>query len=259
MAIQPFSIASEVIDRINRLKSVKREDIPEFELHRIRRDAESVKKINIYDYHMLMGMYFSLKRDVPNAIRHHENSLHGGMTYHFTNYAFMLRNVDLFEKGLEVIIKAFNLELSAELAEEVFAGMIHAADTTSLEEIAEKFERANPGKRASDLPSFRRVILMQNCLAEAGLSEEDYRAAKSLVDRVLREHGLTYQVFQQGVNRYGRENYFSTMLFSDYPADKMTEANMAIADAIVDSELRGWDRMIFTLISQPSAVDAAHH
>lgn len=259
MTIQPMSIASSIIDRFNDLKDLRSQDLPELELRRIFRDIEKIKEVNLYDYHMLMGMYYSLTKDIDQAIKHHEISLQGGLDYYYKNFAYMLRHVDLHAKALDAMIDAFRLDFGVEIADDVFSGMIHAVDTSRFDEVVDLFERAKPEVDIASLPHYRQVLLMRHFLNVVGLKESDYMAAKQLVDRVLAENGLTYHAFKQGVHGMAGEEYFFTKLISDYTAKEMVVVNSAIADSMVESGINGWDRMVFTLISQPDVIEKNRH
>ncbi|MEH6566959.1 MAG: tetratricopeptide repeat protein [Halopseudomonas sp.] len=250
MSGTPVLKTSDLIDKINELS--ERGGPSEFELHRLKLEIESVKGVNIYAYHMLMGMFYAMKGDYDLSIGSHEKSLAGGDAIYYLNYAYALRHLDDHLKSLEVLLEGFRRDLGTfQTFDDVCSGMIHAVDFSEFDNVVEAFKRANPEVDVEQARNYLGAISMRDALKKLELSLDDFRTAKGFVDQLLKKQGISIHWLSQSLRNFGDEQYFSFRLTSkDLSPQTVAETNCLIADVLADSGVPGWDKMIFTVATQ---------
>lgn len=250
MSGTPVLKTSDLIDKINELS--ERGGASDIELHRLKVEIGAIKSLDIYAYHMLMGMFYALKGDYKSSIESHEKSLAGGDALYFLNYGYALRNLDDHSKSLAVLLEGFRRDRGAlETFDDVCSGMIHAADFSELEPVVEAFRLANPDAKLGQSRHYLGAVAMREALEKLELSEEHFRKAKGIVDSLLKRRGISTQWVSQSVRNFGDQQYFSLRLTSrGLSAAEVVDTNCMIADALADSDIPDWDRMVFTLATQ---------
>ncbi|MEX5353187.1 hypothetical protein WCE02_17780 [Pseudomonas juntendi] len=245
-----LTIAHDITDQINVLAG--RENPSEMELARVKREIEKVKNADAAQYYMLLGMFYSVIGDEAESRSNHERSLRLSSEIIFLeNYAFSLKRLDAEFEALELLLRAFEQSPTDEVLEEVAQAMIYSGDFAEFERIVERFNRANPEKRADSVPSVRYIATALDRFARAEISIEDFKLSMGLVRSVLLRNGLS-----NGIETMT----FSSGAFDEVPhvdiivriktssSDVLLSLNDEIADAMAGSEdIEAWNRLIFTV------------
>ncbi len=245
-----LTIAHNITDQINLLAS--REKPSEMELRRVKREIEQVKNADAAQYYMLLGMFYSVVGDEAESRNNHERSLRLSSEIIFLeNYAFSLKRLDAAGEALELLLRAFEQAPTEEVLEEVAQAMIYSGDFSEFERVIQRFEKANPSKKADASYSIGYIGTVLERLARAKVSIEDFKLSMGLVKDILS---------QKGFNNAVETMTFSQGAFDDVPhvdvvvriktssSDVLFDINEGIADAMASAEhIEAWNRLVFTV------------
>lgn len=254
-----LTIGHNITDQINLLAG--RENPSEMELARVKRDIDKVKNADIAQYYMLLGMFYSVVGNEAESRDNHEKSLRFSSDIVFLeNYAFSLKRLDAAAEALELLLRAFEQAPTDEVLEEVAQGMIYSGDFAEFERVIQRYDKANPEKRAGSSLSVRYIATALDRFARAKISIKDFKLSMAVVKEVLSRKGLN--------------NSIETMTFSSGTFDEVPHVNIVIrvkassseiffelnediADAMACSEdIEAWSRLVFTVCDHVASAES---
>lgn len=260
MTLQKVTTSGLITDRMNALSG---KALSEFEIRSLKRDIEALKKVNIYEYHMLMGIYHALLKHMEKSLEHHRRSLPGGEYVFYQNYAYSLRSFNRHEEALDMLTEALERSLgSLELFNEIALSSIHLGDYSKFDSVMERFKNANPSADLSTLVHVEGVSSIRETLGQAGISEAEYRAARNRINELLAVMKLpSYLAIVHNLQQFDGRPYVSVEFsIPKLESRVIADVNEAIADSMAGSKLVHWDRMVFNVVGwcAPSEMNFAH-
>ncbi len=107
---QPQTKYLEIVKKLN--KMLFSGETNEFELKRLKKEAENIKRTSPARSFTLLGMVACLEKDIDQMHSHHKNALHysgDGQTY-LQNYAVSLNALGIVDKAHEYALEAYEKE-----------------------------------------------------------------------------------------------------------------------------------------------------
>ncbi|RIA22626.1 hypothetical protein DFO61_3316 [Ectopseudomonas oleovorans] len=245
MALQQTK-GSEITDRLNALAEQRERPTP-FEVQLFKRDIEKVKQVDLAEYHMLLGMLYSIAGDYQRSVDNHRKSIYQtGDVVDYANFGMSLLRLGKSLDSLEYFQRAFEMSVSAESFTDLLWAMMFAADFSYFDNAVEIYSKAHPHIDVSREPSVLNIRSVRNGLSAASIPEEEFRSAMGLVESVIVDNG--YRVLAVSVKPGffdGVQHVYAEILLVQADEAALVRLNDSIAEALIDSDLVCWDRMVF--------------
>jgi tetratricopeptide (TPR) repeat protein len=243
----PQPITGEITHQLNAIKDASQLD--QMAVQRLKNSIEKVKSVDLAQYYMLYGMYFSLFGDVDSSIEFHEKSikqlLHPVM---LTNYGFSVKRFGLGQKSFELMRRAFTVDPAEENFEVTIGAAINGGIFDDVDEVIEKYSKLHPADKVRERPDVRYLNLIRESLKRVDIPESDYKEAFKLAEQVLASFNYMVTVVNVDTSVFDKVPYLSVEIAAPFESGKeIANIQDGIAQAMVESDIATWDRIIFTL------------
>ncbi|RRW44219.1 hypothetical protein [Pseudomonas luteola] len=246
----PQTVSNSVVDMINALgDKAKPEDI---RVPRIRREIESLKKVDAAKAFMLSGMLNATLYDYKASIEDHEASIRRapGNYIYLTNYAISLKKFNCFNESLDKLLEAFKANYgSIEILETAISMVFVSGGFEQINYMLEACIKAHPEK---DIRATRDVLRMYEyflaSLSKLEITREKYQIATEHVISILnRNKGVAFDIGSVAEHFFDEDSYLFVELSVDVPGNMLAEMNEQLAELIITDERLNscWDKIIF--------------
>lgn len=241
---------SNITDQINLLS--KSSAINEMDVRRVKRDIEQVKKVDLAEYYMLLGMFHSVIGNENECRDNHEKSLRlSSEAILLANYALSLKRFSASENVLDLFLRAFNAEPTTEALIDLLQAMIYAGDLREFDSVVAKYAKAHPGESFEQYGFYRYVKKVQSHLEKAHISSSDFRASMQIVTGIFVSTGNAGHVEAMNIKDGsfdGVSHIEIEILLKQQSVSSISEINDLIADAMACADsIEAWNRLVFTV------------
>jgi len=243
----PKSIAGDITDQLNAIKDASQ--LNQMAVQRLKSSIEKVKAVDIAQYYMLYGMLYSLLGDIDKSVEAHEKSIwHAAHPVMLCNYGFSMKRFGFGQKSFELMLKAFETESDDDTFEVTIAAAINGGIFDNIDDVVERFSKLYPGKNIRHNSSVQHIYGIRKKLAEAHVSEADYKAAFKVAESVLARHGFMVTLVDVNISSFDKVPYLSVEISMPLSkSEEIVSIQDQIADSMVASDIQAWDRVIFTV------------
>ncbi|WP_152221623.1 hypothetical protein [Pseudomonas sp. SCB32] len=251
MAVQQTK-GNDLTDRLNSLAKQKGRP-SEFEMHALKREIEQVKKANPAEAYMLLGMLYSISGDIEQSIESHQRSIKAsGDIVEYMNFGLSLRRLGKSSDSITPLLQAFDASLTADILSELLNAMIYSGDFSKFENVIERFSKANPEHDIAQNKDVKSIMRIRKNLARANIPESEFKIAMGLVESIIVSNGYLPDASVVLPGMFDGVNHVYTEIDIDSPsAEELTRLNNLITEAIIESDLETWDRLIFNVAHAP--------
>lgn len=240
-------ITGEITNQLNAIKDAAQLD--QMAVRRLRNSIEKVKNVDLAQYYMLYGMFFSLFGDVEKSIDFHERSLqqllHPVM---LTNYGFSVKRFGLGEKSFDLMLRAFNIDPVKENFEVTIGAAINGGIVEGMDDVIERFSTHYPAEKVYERSDVQYFDWIRKSLENVAVSTSDYKEAFKLCELVLARFSYMVTVVDVDISIFDQVPYLSVEISAPFgSSQELATIQDEIGQAIIESDIEAWDRIIFTL------------
>lgn len=240
---------SEITDR---LVAIAENGASEFERHAVKRDIESLLKINPYLHFMLMGMFYSAIGKYNESKLNHEESLrYNKSSFSYLNYGISMKTLGKMSEALELCLSAFEIEPVLGIFAEAIDTMLCSGNFDKLNYAVSRFSKANPEIDLNSIKILDKAKKIIEYLDRVGIPKHELNIATLSVENILISSGASTRGREILIDRSfdGVPHIYIEIYALINKADELDAINEKIIDAIIsNNELSCWDRIIIKVL-----------
>lgn len=247
-APSPQTKANQIIEKMQLLEAQKEAALP-LVLAGIKREIDSILKIDAASHYMLLGMFRYIKGEFGEAIAAHEKSIQLASTSFncLINFAITLRKTGNYARALKILDRASMISPAThELVSEAFLPNLISGQWDAMDKIISRYTRATGKAEDQSMPAAHFRQLQRNFI-NLGIDQAVLEKTGAIAERLMNEYGVSVLNASVSLHKLTDTPYAALDLHVPLSGDRLAALNHAFMERFFADESlsHAWGKLIY--------------